>query len=467
MPAPGSLRTSDPISLERRPPLEPARLLRVHRSAKCLTLAKLLGWLAEAETQGTPFFAWRDPMANLEVAGVATAWQSRTNRAQEDESEACSRIRGQRHVTLGPPIPAGVPAVWVGRSFFGADPKGCWDGWPRSCARLPRILAYRTPQGVGWVAQAFARSHDDEAVVAELHSELRSVERQFLALDEHRCETPQSTRTALQSDDAWRDLVRNARTAVRRGALAKVVVARGVLHRATTTYDRVATLAALWRKHPGAFGFAMDLGVEGCFLGATPELLVRVEGRRVDAQALAGTAPRAPNPDEDRRLGESLLACPKNRLEHQLVVNAVDQALRPQCTELKASEQPSLKRLPGLQHLETRFTGTLQVGRSAEELARSLHPTPAVGGWPRLGALAWLRRFEGLDRGWYAAPVGVLSPNGDGVFAVAIRSALLRGADAWAFAGAGIVADSDPQLELDETELKLGTIASALKVRAR
>ncbi len=426
----------------------------------------MLGWLSAAGTQGGPLFAWRDPEAEVEVVGLGIAHETHQEWAQGWGGHSCSRIYGQCSATVGPPIPKHVPAVWIGKSFSGDDPQGCWSGWPRACVRVPRVLAYCTPQGTGWVAQALSYGDDDAAVTA-LQSELRTVERRFKTLPEHRSEGAETAREPLETDEAWRDLVRRARAAVRAGELAKVVVARGVRHRCPKGFDPVATLAALWREHPNAFGFALGLGTQGCFLGATPELLVRVQGLRVHGQALAGTTTRGLSPEGDRQLGEALLACPKNRLEHSLVVQAIDQALRPRCRDLTASEQPLLKRLPGLQHLETRFRGTLQTQGSVSELAAALHPTPAVGGWPRRGALDWLRTHEGLARGWYAAPIGVLNADGDGVFVVAIRSALLRGEEAWAFAGAGIVADSDPQLELDETELKLGAVEQALKAGSR
>jgi isochorismate synthase len=210
------------------------------------------------------------------------------------------------------------------------------------------------------------------------------------------------------------------------------------------------------------------VGLAGaCFLGATPERLVRLEGRFLKADCLAGSAPRGATEEEDRRLGEALLADAKERHEHALVVQAVREALAPVCSSFCAPETPGLLRMPNVQHLHTPVRGTLRGQTSILELVERLHPTPAAGGLPREAALPLIRRYEPFGRGWYAAPVGWLDALGDGEFAVAIRSALIRGQEALLYAGCGIVAASDPDREYAESCLKLRPMLWALGDRER
>jgi isochorismate synthase len=180
--------------------------------------------------------------------------------------------------------------------------------------------------------------------------------------------------------------------------------------------------------------------------------------------ALAGTSARGATPAEDERLGQALLASPKERTEHAVVVRALRAALAEQCTDVTAPGTPRLFRVRNVQHLLTPLSGRLRPGRGALDLVTALHPTPAVGGAPRATALDLIRRWEGLDRGWYAGPVGWVDRHGQGEFAVAIRSALLRGPEASLYAGCGIVADSDPEAEFSESVLKLRPMLAALGV---
>lgn len=280
-----------------------------------------------------------------------------------------------------------------------------------------------------------------------------------------------------RSHTVFTDQIRAALREIEDGGLAKVVLARSL----SVDHDGelgVATfLARLRSLYPTctliAVGRAHDT-----FLAATPETLVRVEGHNVETAALAGSAPRGRQPEEDRALAEGLLASKKENEEHAHVVDAIRSVLTPLCDELEIPDTPRLRPLFGIQHLETAVRGRLKESADARggvdvlELVEALHPTPAVCGVPTKSARAWLRRFEGLERGWYAAPVGWLDIEGGGDFRVALRSALIRnrlgpfgesGASrALLFAGAGIVGGSEPASELVETRIKLRALLAPL-----
>jgi isochorismate synthase len=185
-----------------------------------------------------------------------------------------------------------------------------------------------------------------------------------------------------------------------------------------------------------------------------PELLVRSTGGAVTSNPLAGTAPRGEGEAEDRSLAEALMRSEKDRIEHRYVVDDVADRLAPHSDDLVVPTEPSLKRMATVQHLSTRITGTTRTGVHVLELVDALHPTPAVGGTPRDPALAFIEKVEPFDRGWYTGGVGWIDGAGDGEFAIGLRCGLLEGTNAHVFAGAGIVADSNPDAELLETRLK-------------
>jgi salicylate biosynthesis isochorismate synthase/menaquinone-specific isochorismate synthase len=191
-------------------------------------------------------------------------------------------------------------------------------------------------------------------------------------------------------------------------------------------------------------------------------LLLRRAGAGAATVGLAGSARRSADPAVDDHLGEQLRQNPKERSEHEIVVRRIKRSLSPYAVWVEASPEPGLVKVANIQHLGTPIHAQLAEPRSAVELAGLLHPTPAVGGEPRAAALDVMSELEGLDRGWYAGPVGWMDAAEDGEFCVAIRSALLRDRIAHVFAGNGIVADSDPAAELAETEVKLGALLPLL-----
>jgi menaquinone-specific isochorismate synthase len=257
----------------------------------------------------------------------------------------------------------------------------------------------------------------------------------------------------------WMAAVERAVAAIKDGRIDKVVLAREVLVDADVPFDRTAVLARLRDANPLAFVYA-----DGPFVGATPELLVRRTGRLVASNPMAGTV-RQGAPDDDRRVA-ALAASGKDLAEHRLTVDAVREALAPVTEVLKVPDRPAVVRLPTVAHLATSLSGRLRdPAPSVLALVQRLHPTPAVGGVPRLEALALQAELEGFDRGRYAGPVGWVDADGDGEFAVALRGADLSGLDgrrARLVAGNGIVEGSQPEEELAETRAKLEPMLRAL-----
>lgn len=266
---------------------------------------------------------------------------------------------------------------------------------------------------------------------------------------------------ASVDDPAYVALVDRALAAIAAGTVEKVVLARSVL--VPGARPRAASLLRRFRaERPGCAGFWLE--VDGtAFVGSTPELLARLEGDRVTSAAVAGTSRRDPDPDRDAAAAVAFQADPKEQAEHRYVLDALRDRLVGAGIALDPSPVTGILDLPGLRHLYTPVAGTLtRPPGSVVELAGALHPTPAVGGSPLVAAERWLRDHEGLDRGWFAAPIGVLRLDGGGSLWVGLRSALVTEAGTRLFAGAGIVAGSDPRRELAETGLKLQTMGAAL-----
>jgi isochorismate synthase len=248
---------------------------------------------------------------------------------------------------------------------------------------------------------------------------------------------------------------------IRAGALEKIVLAREVTVRAPNGHDAAAVFGVLRSSFDSCYVFCAGRG-DAAFVAASPELLIRRDGHRAQTVALAGSTRRSADPAIDAHLGDQLLRSQKDREEHAIVVRRIARALRPHAIWVAAPDEPTLIKVENIQHLATPIRAQLAYPLSAVELAGHLHPTPAVGGEPHALAAPMIPALEGLDRGWYAGTVGWTDANDDGEFCVALRCALLRGPEARLYAGVGVVRDSDPAAELNETEIKLGALLPIL-----
>lgn len=257
---------------------------------------------------------------------------------------------------------------------------------------------------------------------------------------------------------------------IKEGALRKVVAARSIELAASKPIDPITVLGHLLARNRNANGFVVDLTPAGrtnaVLVGASPELLIAKRASTVRLHPLAGTAPRLPDPKADHVAAEKLRGSAKNHEEHAYVVDWIRDRLGPLCRTLTIPAQPRLISTPEVWHLATPIEATLRDSNvTVLELVEVLHPTPAVCGLPMPTALENIVRVEG-DRGFYAGAVGWCDRHGDGDWVVAIRCLELQSGlrSARAFAGGGIVADSDPELEFDETCAKLSTVLNAFGI---
>ena len=243
---------------------------------------------------------------------------------------------------------------------------------------------------------------------------------------------------------------------IRNHEIEKVVLARDIEAAMPVDADLRANLARLANRFATCWTYSVD-----GMIGASPELLVRVANGEVSARVLAGTAGRGTDPSIDIAISQALAGSAKNRNEHAFAVDSLVRSLTPYCTAIEADAEPFSLALPNLWHLASDVRGALRDNASSIDLAAALHPTAAVAGTPTQNAKRMLAELEGFDRGRYAGPVGWIGADGDGEWAIALRGAQLADGKIRAYAGCGIVAGSDPEAELAETELKFAPMRNA------
>jgi menaquinone-specific isochorismate synthase len=252
----------------------------------------------------------------------------------------------------------------------------------------------------------------------------------------------------------YEDAVERAMSAVGRGEFEKIVLARAVDFEAESQLNPLGLLDRLRNRFPSCYTFSYSAGLEGTFLGSTPELLIRVKDGRLQADALAGSIGRGSSPGQDAALGSALLNSEKDAREHQSVIQSIVNRLRELDLEPEVASKPRLLKLPNLQHLFTPVEATLPRDVHILDIIQNLHPTSAVGGSPKKAACSRIPEYESFIRGPYAGPVGWFDARGDGEFVVGIRSGIMRDNTLRLFSGAGIVKGSEPAKEKLETDLK-------------
>lgn len=327
---------------------------------------------------------------------------------------------------------------------------------------VPEIVLGQSEAGQRWLTLV----QDGQATNSDIEAALARVQ---AVMDRQVPAGPDATTMTLRSalaPSVWRDIVGEAVSRISAGELNKAVLAREIVLETDEAIDPAAIIDHLRQT----FATAILFNVDG-FLGASPELLAARTNDVVWAHPLAGTAPRGADPATDAALAANLLASTKNQWEHRITIGWLLNTLLPFCSYVDAEPEPSIVTLSNVHHLGTKVEGKLSSPPvSILELVAALHPTPAVGGDPQDKSLQLIAEIERSERDLYAGPVGWVDGSGNGAFAVGIRSATIdEGSEdnqsgphrVRIFSGVGVVADSDPQAELDETRSKLQAMLGA------
>jgi isochorismate synthase len=418
--------------------------------------------------------AWLRPAEGTALVGIGRAWAVEAEgptRFRDAEEGWRARVRDAR-LDDAPAGRGGAPMLLGGMGFSGRRPDADdpWGPFGPSSLVLPELLLAVGPDGAQLTGAAVSGPPADASLARALERRWDRLTDRARGLDPGRSGmvarpvfAPLAIAGEQPSEAGWKRLVGMFAGAVGRGRLDKVVLARRVGLRSPVELDVPNALRRLAASAPESTTYAFRRDGR-TFLGATPERLVRTEGRSFRTVAVAGTIRRGADAAEDAALAAELMASDKNREEQAIVVSAIRDQLAPIAQTLEVAAQPSIMTLRFVQHLVTEISGTLAEGRGLLSLGGLLHPTPAVGGEPRDLALALVDEHEGFDRGWYAGPVGWLGADGDGELCVALRCGIVDRTRATLFAGCGIVADSDPDAEWEESRIKLRAVVSALGI---
>jgi menaquinone-specific isochorismate synthase len=409
-------------------------------------------------------FIWMDAARRQTLIGFSHLTVMETEQGAgryQTIEKGWKRFKG-RSIQKMSEFPAGTgPVLFGGFSF---DPKKertvLWNKFPSGKFIVPQFLYTEMNNKTYFTINVLIAPQD---CVEHILDRIERVEGALFAEENISIETFKSSMARLTEVEParWKKAVQTATRRIQKGEVEKVVLAREL--RAAFS-DRVSTeyvLRQLVEEQPESYVFAFE-SEEDCFIGASPERLVKQEGDEVFSTCLAGSIARGRTRKEDEQLGQELLCDEKNLLEHEVVVHMIKEAMKESCKGIQAASSPQLYKTKHIQHLYTPVKGTIKEGMTLFSFVEKLHPTPALGGYPQAKAKEVIRELELLDRGWYGAPLGWMDYKGNGEFIVGIRSALLQQNEASLFAGCGIVADSEAESEYAETKIKFNPMLSAL-----
>ncbi|KKB33146.1 isochorismate synthase [Bacillus thermotolerans] len=414
--------------------------------------------------KGERFF-WKDRDGQVEMVGLGNIYTLRSEEGDEARYEEVEKKWNNMikcAVVHNPYTALGTgPALFGGFSFDPNRPQAEeWAKFSSAFFYLPEYMLTVYEGNCYITINILCRPEELHSLIDHLESRKDEV---LTHTDTTALELPASLLKKEEYHQAqW---IKGVNEAVERmeadTELKKVVLARKIVASFDQAVSHDGVLERLIAQQPDSFIFSLE-AMDSCFLGASPERLVRKRGEKVLSTCLAGSIKRSKNPEEDEALGKELLNDEKNRKEHDYVVQMIKEEMEGLCKHVSIPSAPELMKVRDIQHLHTPVVGLTEAACSILQFVEKLHPTPALGGLPNDKALPIIRQLEGMDRGLYGAPVGWMDSQGNGEFAVAIRSGLLEKEKAFLYAGCGIVADSDPDSELAETQIKFRPMLRAL-----
>jgi menaquinone-specific isochorismate synthase len=408
-------------------------------------------------------FFWKDPQDEIVLVGLGISKQIQSDQATDRffhvEKEWQDFLMNS--LIFNPYRENGIGPVMFGGFSFDPlkDKTNLWSKYADSLFHIPKYMLSIIKGKTFLTTNIICTPNDDFSLFKKVMDERGEI---LTYLNNHYLEkTVNLLETIEIGPERWKKSVDEVVLDLKKGPLKKVVLARELRLLFDDIVAAEEVLGRLFNQQHDSFIFALESNGD-CFIGASPERLVKKKGKDVFSTCLAGSIPRGKTEEEDEVLGEQLLHDQKNLIEHGFVVEMIKEALEESCEELILPDKPQLMKIRDIQHLYTPVIGKCHKDTSLLLLVERLHPTPALGGLPKKDAVEKIRQVEELDRGFYAAPLGWVDYNRNGEFAVSIRSALIQGKEASLFAGCGVVADSNSESEYLETGLKFRPMLRAL-----
>lgn len=427
------------------------------------SIAPLAFFAAGKEKYDGERFFWKHPSEDSYIIGLGVCKQISTDQAADrffHVEKEWKRFISQAIIYNNQQISGIGPIAFGGFSFDPLKEKTIlWSKYSSSLFHIPKFMLSVKNGGFYLTTNMVCTQHDSLALYEKVEKE-----RQELL---HRINQKLTFNNVTLIErmevkpEEWKDSVTQTVEQLKEGSLKKVVLAREERLIFDHNIQVEQVLHRLLSEQKDSFIFAFESNGD-CFLGASPERLVKKENDCAFSTCLAGSTARGKTKLEDDTLGEALLNDRKNLVEHQYVVDMIKEAMKDVCQEVVIPEKPQLLKLKDIQHLYTPVKGNTKPNTSLLSIVEKLHPTPALGGLPKSEAVEKIREMEVLDRGFYAGPIGWFDHQGNGEFAVAIRSGLIQGKEASIFAGCGVVKDSIAEIEFEETVIKFKPMLSAL-----
>ena len=395
-----------------------------------------LSWFQSSKNSDSRWF-WETPNEDSSWVGIGNACIHNVRGSNRFDDAVKFTKRLFKDLSVEGPREAPLPRVAAGFSFEDEDLGGVWKSLGAGRIVLPAVQVLRK-EGRSWLTVI----NGFQVALPEISPPLPLIP----------ADADPSLWSSTSERNHYRRLVEKALENIHAGNITKAVPCRSI--RTPLNPDLSTLLSTLRNLYPACVTFGVDTESIS-FVGATPERLVAIDQGNLHTAALAGSAPRHFEPATDAALGQGLMTSPKERSEHDVVVKAIDSALNTLDITTKHPSDPELLRLHSIQHLFTPISAKIGDQVHLLDIIKALHPTPAVSGHPTSPSSVLRSKYEELDRGWFASPIGWFDSSGNGEFRVALRSALISNGETTLYAGAGVVEGSDPDRELLETDVKL------------
>ncbi len=407
-------------------------------------------------------FFWKDPTDQTLLVGMGICKQIMNDQASDRFLHVQKQWEQflENAMIINPYTQNGLgPAMFGGFSFDALKPKtALWTKFPSSLFTIPKYMLSIIDGQAYLTTNLLCTQHDDVTLIEKVHSEREQL---LKAVHDPVYHESCLLETEEIEPDAWKKIVDETVGDLKAGSLKKVVLARELRLYFKNAVQAEKVLSRLLSEQRDSYIFALESNGD-CFVGASPERLLKKSGNDLFTTCLAGSIKRGKTAEEDKRLEQELLSDQKNLVEHQYVVEMIKDAMSKVCHELTLPDRPSIMKIRDIQHLYTPVIGKTNNHTSLLYIVGELHPTPALGGLPKQEAVEKIREAELLDRGFYGGPLGWIDYRGNGEFAVSIRSGLIQGKEVSLFAGCGVVADSNPESEYLETNIKFRPMLTAL-----